>query len=440
MDANFAEWLGYHVSTSYAKTVVSIMKRFLSAGTLRADHFKTQDVLVNRVYEIFESNPETYLLLPQRDWGQVETEDVLSNDLDSNNAKSTSTMYKTLVCIEWYGRFLGQRSVSLASLSKKLAWRTRNQTESSVLLHLYVPVLTVSKYNMLLAFLRRRQREYLDFFVADFLLLRNRTREELRIFGETELKPFLELCLRYMVFPLDTKTLATMMLLPCVWQKDTVYVRWFTAKHPCFLCYTPDGGMAISYQLHNTVAREHRRVLFTVPTALVGYLHFYVSACRSNYDLSIASTVFVAAHPRTGVCRGAPWQTLVKDVRAYLVRWGLDPTEYQVGPNYVYFSKVLWSVRQTYEHMGSDLLDYTTLSSNLLKCGVSVATMQSTKFYHALQSIRDLREALDFQGLPLPVCHFRLLPRRGLRRDVAAVFEEEIRDFVRHDSDLEPPL
>lgn len=429
MDGNFARWMALNVSTSYAKTVTATMKRLLSGGGLCARDFLAQDDLINRIYELFRPNADTYLLLPVREWDTVLGEDDLVADL-SLRALSASTMYKTLVCIEWYARFLGHQYTLVGRLSRTLAWRTRNQSESSVLLHLYVPFLTVSKYNAMVVFLQRRQREYIDVYITDYLLLRNRTEEDVRRFGETELKPFLELCLRYLVYPFETKAIREMALMPVV--LGGVGAAAFLASNPCVLCYTRSGGMQISYGLVNRIARETRRIVLPLPEALVCYLHFYVSCCRSNHDLSSASRVFVAADPVTGRSTGGPWEKIVRDVRLYLSRFRgmIDAAVYQVDHNYVYFSRILWSVVQTYL-VGTDVLDHRAFSSSLLKCGVSVATMQSSKYYNALDSIRTLREALLFQQLPIRKNHFPILRLPGMRPDTAGVLRAEIRTFVR---------
>jgi hypothetical protein len=424
MNPNFQPWLKLHVSANYAHDLVRIVRSLFSTHDLSASDFTNQQLLLERIYAYFSTNASAFTLLPK---GTYTTRGQKDLDTSDTKAKRTTnlksnTMYRSLVAVEWYARFLGYSYSVVRALSKSFAWRSRNQFESDIMLWMYLPARTVGLYNTLVAFLRFRQRTYIDLFIANHYLLgtvEDPPGTKLTSFGERELLPFLELALRLFVLPLEFSVLQSLEYMPQTYRPGCKVCAAFLQKHTTVLYYTADNGIGLTYMVENGNTADRRRLHATIPPYLVPYMHFYLAYCRRSKDLAYANKVFPRRMP--SVAHTLRYLTTFQHDNPHL-RSVLDIF---TPVHYVFSSKILFAVVHTYLH-GTDLLDYQTFSHFLVACGISMGTLQGTRFYNAIEHMKTNREAVGYLGLSFPVNHYTLLPLGSMRPDILRMVSAEI--------------
>lgn len=460
----FEEWLSLQLSRNYARTLVLAVEAVLATGELTLDHFDDEKKLCKVVYDIFRTNTSAYNILPGVDPDKPVPMQAQSGAavVVDRQALGTNTMYRLLLAIQWYAKYLGHSNYSsLENLMSTVSWRSRNHFESEILLAQLVPYTTITKFNAVSRLLQRRREETIDPYIRHHFRWRGKCPHHgdhlattptpsLADFGRWELRPFLELAIRFFLMPLDSVTFSdlTYIHLPppdgpggSVHEDKKIKKKGTKKKEEkSTLHFADDGSLILSYSVESRGGsrdgKDVRRVHLPVPTGLGLYIHFYLACCRPHqvWDLSYDGRLFPIAYRS------------VQESLAYVARFrDEDPCLERLlesdmtSRKYVHWSKVLFSCIQTYLH-GKDLLDDETLSFHLTRCGVSMAVFQANKYYKGLEHLRANRDAVAYldEGMPQAGAE-AILGFRGPPEDLRKVLQAEVDLFLRFRRDPDRP-
>lgn len=334
-------------------------------------------------------------------------------DLSENTATVRgSTVLRRIYAIFKYARFLGYDYAHLDKTTKQMSRRSLNQLESEFLQMYFEYNTTSNILNMTISLLRARQ-VYIDEFMIQTMQGRN---DEISRydFGENELMPFLEICVRLLVVPLEPVLI-----------RNTVFYRGhvdgmgeFVKKNRPCVYYDRDRRICIAYMVASAGGGRdgHRLTNVKLTEELCVYMDFYLHQCRPDVVTDrqtrnrrhrhiVNNFMFVSSR------NGAKCKDLIPRVRQYCIKIGIDPGLLQLVPGhrYSYYTKLLWILRQVYMISDNPIMDISRLSHFGYVAGISLATGQSTSHYHSLGKARALHAALKNLSYDIPAVNIHIV-------------------------------
>lgn len=438
MESNYEIWSSFFYSkgtvTNYTRSLKSLFRNFQYVSN---DTFLNYNELQSLVSTILRQNMYTQSIIPRRndidirnDIDYEQDDDIVNSDelldiVDHNNMnivdisnlrnlRSSSIVHK-LYAIKSYIDFLGIKHKNINTLLKQVSRRSRNQTEGEFVTMYLDHNYTVKKINTITLTLLKRQ-QLIDRFILGFFDQDYETQVQIGTeFGAVELQPFLELCIRLYIVPLNTANIKYMTIYPSIvsTRESKLLLEKTMLKsshiHTTYIYIRSDNSIHLSYMIQNS-EQTKRVVHIAIPDNLKYYILFFLIHCRgylpyekkkirkkqtlySGFKLFLGRPFF----SENGI---REWQRIVKDIRTYCHKIQMKDQLLHLNPghNYVFNSKLLWIFRNSLKYKQDHTIDVEVLSHYAYITGISTAVGQSMSYYYALDSLKNNFEAMKYLG------------------------------------------
>ena len=375
MDPNFQRYMSLQVSSEQvAQQTVQTVKNAFDDGLVNLADFISGQALQERVIALARSNDNLFTVLENSMVRQRRVESGIARPalFDSSNKRhnrrQAGTIHNMIRALVWYSRFLGYRFENLDRFTAKLSFLVARIQQNMLVGEVIFNSHYCGVYNALVNALRVRQHDVIDPRIRRFQTLGALAENEhtWKAFVLSELRPFVELVLRFCGFPL---TVATLTARARVHLSRTAYNRmdvlssrplreelrdWRNPNQVLFLL----DPSAMQFQLlmvrYKNLSsrlpereRELRLVAYTIPTAVSVYLYVLLTYGSPDFPSGGSAQLLegdIAVFRR--------WKTLVDDVRGYalhqleLPQRVLEPLGIERGERlvsaYSYRSKLVW--------------------------------------------------------------------------------------------------
>ena len=432
MDPHFPAYLTMHYSKSSVIKITGQVRRLFELKFIKSkDDMRTPHLIIEN---LAKHNKELRSILP--DFKHTSTPTFITTELWT---KKPSTINNLIAVVRVYAQFYGTLELC-NNLSKILSVRARNKEESDVILRYLNYEHTIANFNRLVEKLHTCQT-YIDAYIFRYFC--TRTEDPiwlgdgipLHTFGYTYMMPFLELSLRFFVFPLTMLEVKTMK-----WHHTIISgIPNFPISDTVWLYYNTKCRMCMSYPVANAGNSVVRYVHIHIPGTLTLYFHFYLAYASNNKStrLNIAQhskhTTDNIVFQKESVKRQAsiPWSDVLSCLRTFLYKLGLDPCLYGLvpGQRYEYHSKTEWSIINTYRNTCS-MPNTKILSRQLYQANVGLANSQSKKEYNSLDALRTLERSLEVFCLPTDVVYNTILKLRPMEIRIKQELTMDIRRYI----------
>ena len=388
----FYMWLHLRLSKTYAKSLYQLLLSNINSQTILLSDFDNTGTIIIRLQKIIIENQHANLFPKnlfykernesvanfekiqntekEEEQEEEQEEDIIITKTRNKKKASADTLYRTILVCRYYIEFLGEPANILQNLSKIVATRSKNSIETDFILMLYEKQITLNIYKKLTIRLRHCQRQLKTY-------IQSKADKNWAKFGVTQLRPFIEVALRFYVFPLSSIRISSMKIV----KKDTEMTSIKDAN-----LIINGKNMYISHLIQDVQRKHTRKVKHLVDENIGKYITFYIDKCRGDTK---DTQLFVTE-------KGKPWRgrnpTVVKGTREYLRAQTANILKMSPGHGYVYYSKLLWCVYKIIKH--NDFLDIGFISEKLYQTGVSIATQQNTKYYNSLDQMRQYKDML----------------------------------------------
>jgi hypothetical protein len=440
MDGNFEPWIYLQHNANYAKTLVVKMKQVFSLEgkfNLFASDFKSSPRLMRKIRMLIR-NSKLFPLL----FTSTET-DVEEEDENKIGNESSGTYYNTLNAIRYYNRFLGNDDyVELERFVAKVSSRHHNFHQGQILESIMDPTRKVILYNNLICALRKRQL-IIHKVIHNYIKTRDSASCDLFRFGSKELLPFLEIALRFIDFPVETKQIKQMFIGKTSKLGDEpldlkAELTGYNKAFPTVLNYDRSGRIYRSILVNdskkslNNSNHSSRTVSIAMHPILSLYIHFYIHYCRNLNKSGIrGNVVFVTM-------KGTPWgatPTVPRLARDYMECIGLNPADYSLSrlnsQMYHYDSKVMWITIRNVIRGGNDI---PKLFSDMASLSFPMATNLHKDHYSGFKHLHDLQEGIYLLciGVNSPTENFKIASLIHPNVEITAVLGAEIISICKH--------
>ena len=426
MEPQFHEWLTFFNTKDHSDNAYTDIKNFFDSGTLSVECFETSMALKKAIIKIVDMNMYTNIIRPDKEKDNViddKTNDNNEEVDEDNRYKSLQPSYitKQLYSIKQYTTFLGHKYNNVDKLIAIMSKRIQNQTENTFIQQYFEYNTTANIINEIIIFLRFRQ-VYINACITQQIWKSVSAKKKIE-FGNNELKPFLELCIRLFIIPLEPVSIENMVYSPVTMERgsDLLIVILGETK-PC-LYIDKLGIMYISYLVNNISNTSKRISTVVVDPTISIYMYFYLHHIRKTTN----KLHYAFTGPKDG-----KWRRSVKSIREYCTRIGINVHWLKLSPghNYKYQSKLLWAFRQTYQCKTNKIIDTDTLSHFTYTTGISIATGQANQFYNAFKSMKKNEKALMYLKYILPSYSPIMVKLHDIPLDVITKLRNEMLNMV----------
>ena len=398
MDKRFPLWLSLRLkSRADVNHRVSKMDTILSSGDITSDIFSDDLTLRNYLQNTYlgRSAMRTFFM------------DENFTDEEDGSTLSSATQVHDIEAMCLYMEFLGRSSVISSKLRGMLSQKVKMLQQANVSAHVQDHQATIRVMLNLCQRLRERQA-YINERIMQWMYLGNLAeyREGLFCFGTNEMRPFIELCLRYLFLPMTAEQLIKLEInlertLPknvdSLFGKDayeTLYgeERGAQSKSNGVLFLSDDGTSFVYTKLmspYGGTLDQCKIVRRTIDPTISFYIYWYRRHCTEWSDPE-SKLLFVSKS-------GNPWKNLRSDVYRYVK--GVLGTQLakDIGVNsgmYTYTSKLQWISWRALRHRNINQIAMDAQS-------VGLGFKNDDKYYRGLQGLRKMFEArklLRFSG------------------------------------------
>ena len=306
MDVRFPVWLSLHL-----KNKEDIKKRVNQIQKLFAD-----DQITN---EMFTADGLD-LLKQVNDWLYDD-----EGKLRADEARKPTTIAHDIEVIGYYTRFQGYSYPGITALVAKAGVDARHTQQATISMTIQDPSRALNTVKQVIDKLRSRQT-VINARIHRWLVLGNLdTDETLITFGTRELRPFLELALRYTYLPLsmarvDKMGITTARTLP----QDAEF--WTGTAMPLaeslMLRDNQFVHVSVAFPNGRSTDKDHaqgRIVVRPVGQALSVYIYFYDTYCKGEPDSKHRRTIKTTSFRPlfTGRSGGQMWKNMRQDTETY---------------------------------------------------------------------------------------------------------------------------
>jgi hypothetical protein len=399
MDGNFRIWLMLHLkSRENIDHITSDVQTLFTEALISVEDFRSDISLRGKLREIIYKNHDLRTVVPT-----VKEKRNLPPVLERDERKFSRVIH-VAEAVLYYGRFLDYTSLTLSvKFIQKVQLRTKLLEQSTVSAHIQDPWKKIGVYVTVLTVLRARQT-LINARILRFLQTRRLAESgwSLYQFGLYELRPFIELSLRFTVRPMTVGRVTGMSrpkhgdTVVDLTDLNDLYRIGKNTDH-VQLTYVGRGGCTTLGQVTQvrsakTKAGHHKLVTMPIYNSLTAYIYFYMKYCSKRIEGQVTST-WVGDVPVFMSKLGKSWKSIVDDVRSYAERVNLPIDELGLNDNsYVYKSKVIWLVAQTYTHRDAyNDIDTNCLAGHAESIGISFG--KENNYYSLLRELREMNVA-----------------------------------------------
>jgi hypothetical protein len=452
MDANFLYWLRLTLkSTENIAHIRSDVHALFEKKDITATDFSTGDLhLRNKLQSIAYRCPEIRMIVPPRTAYKQQGPD---------DSRKHTRIVKLLQAVRYYSMFLGYQHTLVSDFVDKVQARSQRLQQGLVGRSLQDPLSTyLITYVRIIHVLVERQK-LIDARILRFLNARNLAESSwtLRDFGMYELRPFIEICLRYTVVPRASHFVTNLRRptrtntsdnLDDRFAEDADNVMGSNSLHAATLVYLKQSPWMAQVERVSANKRPTLSKLVTteIYEELSMYIFFYMQYCALDRqaDENKREPLFAGK-------LGGGWdKTFLGDIRKYatytdlpVAGMGLDtvPTTSTQEHGYIYTSKLLWLVARTHTQR-VDTGDIDTVKLAADAAAVSIAFAQENKYYTLLQNLRDINVSRaifnrDGKGAPISIrmclAPMPVLMRQQLTVELSAINDVRI-GFLPYDT------
>lgn len=454
MESNFREWLTFFVSNGTAINYYRDVKDLFENHHLTLKDFESSSSLQEYIRKIITKNRYTKEVLPKRN--SLSNESGSDSDSDSEidldskkNAQNISrvqnlrgnTIVRKLYALKFYAKFLGQVYSSIDILTKQMSKRSANQLECQFLQQYYEYNITSNILHGVLACLRENQK-LIDKNIVNILNSHHigNVSDESFEFGKNHLRPFLEICIRLFVIPLDIPLIRNLVFYRKIIPTNETYpeIDTIVTLNTPILFIDSSSGIHLAYRIRDNMKNSSRIVNTPLPENIAFYMFFYIMYCRNEFMKVVIRTrtsIYIQYNGNflfIDSKNGRQWQRVVRDIRIYSRSIGINVDWLSLipGHNYVYTSKLLWTFLNMFRMEKPGVLDVETLSHYTYVTGISIATGQANSYYHAFQHMTKNKQSLDFLGYSTPLMMESTYSISNIAPDIQKQLSTHIKSFT----------
>ena len=399
MDKRFPLWLSLRLkSSSDINHRVSKMDSILS-GDIDSDIFSDDLTLRNFLQNTYlgQSAMRTFFM------------DENFTDDDDGSSLRSSTLVHDIEAMCLYMEFLGRSSTISSQLRGMLSQKVKMMQQANISTHVQDHQATIRIVHNLVDSLRTRQA-YINARITQWLYFGNLAeyRESLFRFGTNELRPFIELCLRYLFLPLSAEQLLKLEInlrrpLPsnadALFGKDAYEALYgedvpLNRRKSNGVLFLSDDGSSFVYAKpmapYGGTMDQCKIVRRTIDPILSFYIFWYRRHCTEMIDMDKNQLLFVSKS-------GNPWKNVRSDVCRYVKNVLGTQIAKDIGVDsgmYTYTSKLQWISWRALKHKEINQIAMDAQS-------VGLGFKNDDKYYRGLQGLRDMfsaRKLLRFSG------------------------------------------
>ena len=197
-----------NIATNFKKIFIDYVHHQSAFGQLTSDHYRDDNTLFTYISNIINNNPELRMFNKINDDIAIEY-DGDDDDIEDNETFSFSTKVKVLESVIKYASFIRPHDYYLIyrkSVAEVRRFSNKNKLrrQGTVSVSIQDNVFPRHIVTKLINHLRQRQT-YINSVLYRWFQFGNfyKNRDELNKFGETELQPFIELCMRFTFVPMS---------------------------------------------------------------------------------------------------------------------------------------------------------------------------------------------------------------------------------------------
>ena len=426
MDPRFPLWIQLRLgSLSDAKKRIRQVQRLFDAGRIDdqilSDDRKLRDAMVSLV----RADTSEVGLDPDQSSGD-ESDEGYERDpaREPTSRRAGSTVSHDLEALQYYTEFLGRSGRLVQEYVASIGLDAKHIQRATVSVNVQAPTTALHVISAVLSTLHARQA-VLDARIRRWLRFGNlaESSESLVRFGVSELRPFIELTLRYTRLPMSAQRIARMRASCSVQVPEDAGSLYGQAARD--LLRVPPGRkphdallvrgtrLCHVYMVFPNRGSQGKLVAHDLGQALSVYIYFYHAYCKGEPDAAVrqrheyrgTNLLF------TGV-DGGPWKNVRTDVLRYLDSIGADVPVADMrldAPAYFYTSKVQWLAARAAVYG----LDTNRVASDA--AAVHLGFRYDDNFHTGLRSLRraaDIHRMLQHPpaGAAEPTLRLRDLP------------------------------